>query len=100
MPLFVISLWTSFDPLSPATLSAVDSIPEPTVDTPDLALSLGGLDIASPLLGSFVSHVPVDQHLSFFQAITIGLLQGVTELFPVSSLGHSVLVPALLGGSW
>src|SRR5205823_8868884 len=29
--------------------------------------------------------------------IFIGLLQGVTELFPVSSLGHSVLVPAWLG---
>src|SRR4051812_15681450 len=27
----------------------------------------------------------------------IGALQGVTELFPVSSLGHSVLVPAWLG---
>ena len=27
----------------------------------------------------------------------MGLLQGVTELFPVSSLGHSVLIPALLG---
>jgi undecaprenyl-diphosphatase len=27
-------------------------------------------------------------------------VQGVTELFPVSSLGHSVLVPALIGGSW
>ncbi len=47
-----------------------------------------------------MSHVPVDPHLSFFQAITIGVLQGVTELFPVSSLGHSVLVPALIGGSW
>jgi undecaprenyl-diphosphatase len=30
----------------------------------------------------------------------IGLLQGVTELFPVSSLGHAVLVPAWLGGDW
>ena len=30
----------------------------------------------------------------------IGALQGVTELFPVSSLGHSVLVPAVIGGSW
>jgi undecaprenyl-diphosphatase len=39
-------------------------------------------------------------HLSNLQAITIGLLQGVTELFPISSLGHSVLVPALIGGSW
>jgi undecaprenyl-diphosphatase len=27
-------------------------------------------------------------------------VQGVTELFPVSSLGHSVLVPAWIGGSW
>ncbi|MCU1487372.1 MAG: uppP [Actinomycetia bacterium] len=35
--------------------------------------------------------------LSYFQAVVIGLLQGVTELFPVSSLGHSVLVPAWLG---
>ncbi|HEY2004219.1 MAG TPA: undecaprenyl-diphosphate phosphatase [Candidatus Saccharimonadia bacterium] len=38
--------------------------------------------------------------LTYIQAITIGLLQGVTELFPISSLGHSVLVPAWLGGSW
>jgi undecaprenyl-diphosphatase len=35
--------------------------------------------------------------LSYFQAIVIGVLQGVSELFPVSSLGHSVLVPALFG---
>jgi len=35
--------------------------------------------------------------MSFFQAIVIGVLQGVTELFPVSSLGHSVLFPAWLG---
>jgi undecaprenyl-diphosphatase len=47
--------------------------------------------------------VPVstdNPHLNFLQAITIGVMQGVTELFPVSSLGHSVLVPALIGGSW
>ena len=30
--------------------------------------------------------------ISFFQAIILGLLQGVTELFPISSLGHSVLL--------
>src|ERR1019366_6779349 len=35
--------------------------------------------------------------ISFFQAIVIGLLQGVTELFPISSLGHSVIIPKLLG---
>lgn len=38
--------------------------------------------------------------LTYLQAVVIGLVQGVTELFPVSSLGHSVLLPALLGGSW
>ena len=35
--------------------------------------------------------------LSYFQAIVLGLLQGVTELFPVSSLGHTVLFPTLFG---
>ena len=38
--------------------------------------------------------------LTYLQAIVIGLLQGVTELFPISSLGHSVLIPAWIGGSW
>ncbi len=38
--------------------------------------------------------------LSYTQAVVIGALQGVTELFPISSLGHSVLVPAWIGGSW
>ncbi len=38
--------------------------------------------------------------LTYLQAVVIGLLQGVTELFPISSLGHSVLVPAWLGGTW
>ena len=35
--------------------------------------------------------------LTFFQAIVLGVLQGVTELFPISSLGHSVILPQLLG---
>ncbi|WP_236653268.1 undecaprenyl-diphosphate phosphatase [Streptacidiphilus melanogenes] len=35
--------------------------------------------------------------LTYPEAIGVGLLQGVTELFPVSSLGHSILIPALLG---
>jgi undecaprenyl-diphosphatase len=38
--------------------------------------------------------------VSYLQAIVIALVQGATELFPVSSLGHSVLVPAWIGGSW
>jgi undecaprenyl-diphosphatase len=35
--------------------------------------------------------------ISYGQAIVLGLLQGVTELFPISSLGHSVVLPRLLG---
>jgi undecaprenyl-diphosphatase len=38
--------------------------------------------------------------VTYLQAIVIAVVQGVTELFPVSSLGHSVLVPAWIGGSW
>ena len=38
-----------------------------------------------------------DPVLTYFQAVVLGLLQGVTELFPISSLGHSVIVPQLLG---
>jgi undecaprenyl-diphosphatase len=39
-------------------------------------------------------------HLTYGEAGIVGLLQGVTELFPVSSLGHAVLIPALVGGQW
>src|SRR3984885_6213977 len=39
-------------------------------------------------------------HLTYLEAVVTGLIQGVTELFPVSSLGHNVLIPALVGGSW
>ena len=35
--------------------------------------------------------------MSYLQAIILGLLQGVSELFPISSLGHSVILPKLLG---
>ncbi len=35
--------------------------------------------------------------LTFAQAIVLGVLQGITELFPISSLGHSVILPQLLG---
>jgi len=39
-------------------------------------------------------------HFTYFQAVVIGLIQGITELFPVSSLGHNVLIPDLIGSSW
>ena len=35
--------------------------------------------------------------LSFLQAAILGILQGISELFPISSLGHSILLPAILG---
>src|SRR5690349_18211143 len=35
--------------------------------------------------------------MSALQAIVIAVMQGVTELFPVSSLGHAVILPGLLG---
>jgi undecaprenyl-diphosphatase len=35
--------------------------------------------------------------ISYFQAIVMGVVQGVTEPFPVSSLGHSVIIPKLFG---
>jgi undecaprenyl-diphosphatase len=35
--------------------------------------------------------------ISYPQAIVLGLLQGVSELFPISSLGHSVIFPKLVG---
>ncbi len=38
--------------------------------------------------------------MNMFQAIVIGLIQGLTELFPISSLGHTVLVPSWFGGTW
>jgi undecaprenyl-diphosphatase len=39
-------------------------------------------------------------HLTYLEAAIVGLIQGVTEMFPVSSLGHNVLIPAVVGGSW
>jgi undecaprenyl-diphosphatase len=35
--------------------------------------------------------------ISYLQAIILGALQGISEPFPISSLGHAVLLPKLLG---
>lgn len=42
----------------------------------------------------------MSSHLSWLEAGVVGAMQGVAELFPISSLGHSVLLPAVVGGSW
>src|SRR5579862_6597351 len=41
--------------------------------------------------------IPLASALSYFQAVVLGLLQGVSELFLISSLGHTVLFPTLFG---
>jgi len=41
--------------------------------------------------------LPLASAISYFQAVVLGLLQGVSELFPISSLGHTVLFPTLFG---
>lgn len=38
-------------------------------------------------------HAPI----SYFQAVILGLIQGVAEPFPISSLGHAVVLPRLFG---
>ena len=40
---------------------------------------------------------PVHHPISYFQAVILGLTQGVAEPFPVSSLGHGVVLPRLAG---
>ena len=36
-------------------------------------------------------------NITLWQTLFLALLQGVTELFPISSLGHTVILPSLLG---
>ena len=35
--------------------------------------------------------------ISYFQAVILGIIQGVAEPFPISSLGHAVILPRLFG---
>ena len=50
-------------------------------------------------LTAAASHASI-YHMSFLQAIVLGLIQGFFELFPLSSLGHTVLIPSWFGGNW
>jgi undecaprenyl-diphosphatase len=49
------------------------------------------------VLAVATAHHAVHNPISMFQAVVLGVLQGVSELFPVSSLGHTVLFPSLFG---
>jgi undecaprenyl-diphosphatase len=44
-------------------------------------------------------YAPTGVHgpISYFQAIVLGLVQGIAEPFPISSLGHGVILPRLAG---
>lgn len=53
--------------------------------------------IHGPAAARGAVHVTTPTHLTWVQAIVVGFVQGITELFPVSSLGHSVLIPELFG---
>jgi undecaprenyl-diphosphatase len=39
----------------------------------------------------------VHDPISYFQAVVLGLTQGIAEPFPISSLGHAVVIPRLFG---
>jgi undecaprenyl-diphosphatase len=60
----------------------------------DLTLFQSGAALAS------ASGSGCPAHITYLESGVVGLVQGVTELFPVSSLGHNVLIPALIGGCW
>jgi undecaprenyl-diphosphatase len=61
-------------------------------------MSARAIVAAAPLLNSaaHVAHSHASE-MHYWQAIVLGVLQGISELFPVSSLGHTVVFPALFG---
>jgi undecaprenyl-diphosphatase len=62
-----------------------------------LSLHANVLATHAKLVASSASSSIPPLHISDFQAIVLGILQGVTELFPISSLGHTVIYPSLFG---
>ena len=46
------------------------------------------------------AHASPTPKMTYLEAGVVGLVQGITELFPASSIGHNVLIPALVGGNW
>jgi undecaprenyl-diphosphatase len=52
---------------------------------------------ATLIIAATAQHGGGGAPLTYFQAVVLGALQGVTELFPISSLGHTILFPTLFG---
>ena len=59
--------------------------------------AIGGAHRRSLAFGVLSALAVTQSLITTFQAIVLGVLQGATELFPVSSLGHTVLFPTLFG---
>ncbi len=58
---------------------------------------LGRVDVHGLAVGAAAGPHPAAAPITMFQAAVLGLLQGVSELFPISSLGHTVWFPTLFG---
>ena len=70
--------------------TAIDAVRRALASTPSDALSkASGSEADGP--------EDVLQSVNFLPAIVIGLVQGLTQLFPISCLGHTVLVPSWIG---
>jgi len=70
------------------------AVPDDYAGMTDLTLFQSGATLAA------ASSHGCPAHMTYLEAGVVGIIQGVTELFPVSSLGHNVLLPALVGGCW
>src|SRR6266542_2535456 len=75
----------------------LSAVPKASVRAPAGCSAMMRIVLARP---SGTGRTRVHHHLSWLEAGVVGAMQGVAELFPVSSLGHSVLLPAVVGGSW
>jgi undecaprenyl-diphosphatase len=52
---------------------------------------------ATTRAGGGAAAEPHEVTMTWWHVLLLALLQGITELFPVSSLGHTVILPGLLG---
>src|SRR4051812_20664196 len=57
---------------------------------------IGGLSLGAPVAPQLPCRA-VHDPISYFQAVILGLTQGIAEPFPISSLGHGVIMPRLFG---
>ena len=85
---------------SPATRPAPATITSSTASRPSWSACLLRLRLV-PVRPEALDRrqVILADLISYPQAIVLGLLQGVSELFPISSLGHSVILPSCSAGT-